>query len=104
MILTTVVDVDVVLALVNVVTDVFDVVAVVVVLLCGDDIGVGCRCDRAYASDVSRRVEESERADESRCKLMMLPIDDEVDRRLVVVIVIVSVGDLLVVTLDVVRK
>ena len=35
---------------------------------------------------------------------MMLPIEDEVDRRFVVVIVVVIVGDLLVFTLDVVRK
>ena len=94
------------LALVNVMRDVFDVVVVVVVVVlwCGDDIGVGCCCHGVYVSGVSRRVEESKRADESRCKLKMLPIDDEVDRRLVVVIVVVFVGDLLVVTLDVVRK
>ena len=104
MILTTVVDVDVVLALVKVVTDVFDVVVVVVVLWCGDDIGAGSCCDGVYASGVSRRVEENKRADESRCQLNMHPIDDEVDRRLVVVIVVAFVGDLLVVTLDVVRK
>ena len=65
MILTTVVDVDVVLALVKVVTDVFDVVVVVdVVLWCGDDIGAGSCCDGVYVSGVSRRVEENKRADE----------------------------------------
>ena len=97
--LTAVVVVDVALALVIVVPDVFDAV----LLLCRADIGVGWRCDRVYACDVWRSVEESEQTDESRCRMIMLTLGNEVDGRIVVVIVTVNIGDVFEVTLDMVR-
>ena len=48
-------------------------------------------------------MEESEQADESRCRLIVLTISNEADGRIVLMIAPVIIGDLFVVTLDMVR-